>query len=62
MKPYKIEIYIYAETDTEAVDVQKAMISFVKAKYDNGILVTAKRLLVAIERFKDNVIVNQFFK
>ena len=62
MKPYKIEIYVYAESDEEAEAAQKAARDFVRSKYDRGILVTAKKLVGALERFKDNIMVNQFLK
>lgn len=62
MKPYKIEIYVYAESDFQAIAVQKAAKDFVKKKYDIGILVTADKLMSALKRFEDNIIVNNFFK
>jgi hypothetical protein len=62
MKPYKIEVYVYAESEGEAMAAQKAMRDFVRGKYDKGILVTASKLINALNRFKDNVMVNQFLK
>jgi hypothetical protein len=62
MKPYKIEVYVYAETDDEAMEAQRAMRDFVRSKYNMGILVTAKKLIGALTRFKDNIVVNQFLK
>lgn len=62
MKPYKIEIYVYAESDDEAMAAQRAMKDFVRSKYDRGILVTASKLVAALNRFKDNIMVNQFLK
>lgn len=62
MKPYKIEVYVYAESEDEAMAAQKAMRDFVRSRYEKGILVTAGRLTDALTRFKDNVFVNQFLK
>lgn len=62
MKPYKIEIYVYAESDEEAEAVQKAARDFVRSKYEKGVLVTAGKLMAALARFKDNMLVNQFLK
>lgn len=62
MKPYKVEIYVYAETEEEAMAVHKAAKDFVKAKYEKGILVTADKIVSALTRFKDNAIVNNFLK
>lgn len=62
MQPYKIEIYVYAENQEEAADLEKAARGFVRRKYDKGILVTAKKILAALTRFEDNIMVNQFFR
>lgn len=62
MKPYKIEVYVYAESEEEAMTAQKSMRDFVRSKYDRGILVTASKLIAALNRFKDNIMVNQFLK
>ena len=62
MKPYKIAIYVYADNDEQVAAVEKAARDFVKAKYEIGILVTAEKLLGALTRFKDNIMVNQYFR
>lgn len=62
MQPYKIEIYVYAESADEAAKVQRSAINFVKEKYNSGILIRAEKLSNAIEKFKDSYIVNQYFK
>lgn len=62
MQPYKIEIYVYADSEEEATQVQTAARNFVRKKYEKGILVTAKKLMSALGRFEDNIMVNQFFK
>lgn len=62
MQPYKIEIYVYADSEEQAAQVQKAARDFVRKKYEKGILVTANKLMSALSRFEDNIMVNQFFK
>ena len=62
MKPYKIQIYVYAENDQEAEQVAQSAKAFVKKKYEQGILITADKLSAALNRFADNFIVNQYFK
>lgn len=62
MKPYKIEIYVYAENDQQAAEVERSAKAFVRRKYDQGILITADKLNAALSRFADNFIVNQYFK
>lgn len=62
MKPYKIQIYVYAENDQQAEQVAQCAKAFVKKKYEQGILITADKLSAALNRFADNFIVNQYFK
>lgn len=62
MKPYKIQIYIYAENDQQAEQVAQSAKAFVKKKYEQGILITADKLSAALDRFADSFIVNQYFK
>ena len=62
MKPFKIEIYVYADSEEKALEVQKAARDFVRERYKNGILVTADKLMNALRKFGNSMIVNQFFK
>ena len=62
MKPFKIEIYVYADSEEKALEVQKAARDFVRERYQNGILVTADKLINALRKFGNSMIVNQFFK
>ena len=62
MKPYKIEIYVYAESEDQAAEVEKAVRQFVRHKYEKGLLVTAQKIISALRRFEDNILVNQFFR
>lgn len=62
MKPYKIEIYVYAESEDKALEVQSAAKNFVRQQYQKGTLVTADKILNALTRFGNSIIVNQFLK
>ena len=62
MQPFKIEIYVYAESEEKALQVQQAAREFVKERYQKGVLVTADKLLNALVRFGNSMIVNQFLK
>lgn len=62
MKPYKIEIYVYAESEEKALEVQKAARDFVRDRYQSGILVTAEKILNALKKFGNSIMVNQFLK
>lgn len=62
MQPYKIEIYVYAESEEQAKEAQTALVNLVRYKYKQGMLVTAKKLISALSKFKDSIIVNQYLK
>lgn len=60
MKPYQATFYIYAENEAEVQELQRELNSFVRDKYNKGILVTSKKLVNALRKFGDNFIVNNF--
>jgi hypothetical protein len=62
MKPFKIDIYVYADSEEMALAAQNAINKFVKDKYQSGILVTAEKLTNALTRYGSSMIVNQFLK
>lgn len=62
LKPRKIEFYIYAENDEEVMEVQRAANNFVASNYQQGVIVTAKKLTDALTKFKDNFFVKNFLR
>lgn len=62
MRPYKVTFYVYADSEDEVQGLQKTMNNFVREKYNNGVLVTAKRLGLAMEKFGNNFLVTNFLK
>lgn len=62
MKPYKITLYVYAETPEEAEAAEKALYNFVKGRYEKGILVRASKIAEAIRRFADNIFLANYLK
>lgn len=62
MQPYKIEIYIYAESEQEAKEVQQAAYDFVNENYQRGGLVTAAKLKDLLVKYKNNFFVQNFLK
>lgn len=62
MKPYKITLYVYAETPKEAETAEKALYDFVKGKYERGVLVRADKITEALRRFADNFFLTNFLK
>ena len=62
MKPYKITLYVYAETPEEAEAAEKALYNFVKGKYERGVLVRASKITEALRRFADNIFLTNFLR
>jgi hypothetical protein len=57
-----ITFYAYAEDDSDGEKLQRELYDFVNEKYNQGILITAEKLRSAINRFRDNILVNNFLK
>lgn len=62
MKPYKIEIYIYAENEDQIKEARKAAYDFVSENYNRGVIVTAVKVSEALKKFKDNFFVTNYLK
>lgn len=60
MKPYKLEIYLYAESEAEAREAQLAAYEFVNDNYREGRLVTARKCTEALRKFKNNFFLKNF--
>ena len=44
MKPYKIEFYIYADSEEEIREAERAAHAFVSSNYQQGIIVSARKI------------------
>lgn len=62
MTPYKIEIYVYADSQEQAKRAQDAANRLVSNEYRRGILVTAGKVAEACHRFTANYLVENFLK
>ncbi len=62
MKPVMITFFAYAEDDSDGERLQRELYDFVNDKYNQGVLITTEKLRNAINRFKDNILVNNFLK
>lgn len=60
MRPYPLTFYVYAVTDDEVKELQDALYEFVRSRADQGIAVTARKMVAALHAFGDNPIVNKF--
>ena len=59
MQPYKIEFYIYAETQAEVTEAQKKAHDFITSQFMRGRLVTARKLATALERAKSVPLISE---
>ena len=62
MQPYTIEVYIFAEDEREAKEVQQAAYDFVNENYQRGGFVTAVKLKDLLIKYKNNFFVQNFLK
>lgn len=62
MKAFKIDMWVYAESQAEAEALQQELLAFVQQKREQGIAVTASRLLKALQTFKDNIFLTNYLR
>ena len=62
MQPYKIEMYVYADSQQEADRLQATLRAFVESKRNQGVAVTASSLTNAVERFGTHPLINNFLR
>lgn len=62
MQPYKVEFYVYANSNDEVKHLQQSLKDFVHQKRMQGIAVTATKLTKALSNFSNNYFVNQYLK
>ena len=62
LEVHEISFKVYAESKAEADALQTEILAFVRDKRDQGIAVTANKLLKALQMFKGNMIINNFLK
>lgn len=62
MKPYKAQFYVYAESEQEVKELEKALHDFTTSQYNKGVLVSASKLTDALKRFGHNPLITQFLR
>lgn len=62
MGGYEVRFNVYAESQAEADAASAAIKAFISAKARTGVAVTATKLTQAVEKWKDNYFVIQYFK
>jgi len=62
MQGFEVKFNVYAETENEANATTKAIKTFISEMASRGIAVTANKLTSAVERWRNNVFVINYFK
>ena len=62
LKPYKIDLFVYAENAQQAKELQDELKAFVNEKRQQGVAVTASALISALRKFKNNQLLFNFLK
>lgn len=62
MQGYPITFNIYAESPEEAELATQAIKDFISAKARVGVAVTAKKVADAVDKWRDNVFVTNYFR
>lgn len=62
MQGFEVKFNVYAETQDEADATAKAIKAFITEMASRGIAVTAARLTTAVERWRNNIFVINYFK
>ena len=62
LRPHKITFYAYIENEDDGKELQDALNNFVREKYNQGIIITAKKLSNALSKFGNNFFVANYLK
>lgn len=62
MQGFEVKFNVYAETKEEADRASNAIKAFISGMASQGIAVTANKLSSAVDRWKNNVFVTNYFK
>ena len=62
MQGFEVKFNIYAETQEEADAASAAIKTFIGEMAQNGIAVTAPKVRSAVERWKNNIFVTNYFR
>ena len=62
MNGFEIKFNVYANSQEEADKATDAIKAFIGAKANQGIAVTADKITAAVNKYKDNYFVTNYFK
>ena len=62
MGGYEIRFNVYANSQEEADRATESIKAFISAKAAQGIAVTAERIAMAVDKYRDNYFVSNYFR
>lgn len=62
LKPYKIDLYVYADSDEETTALEQKLKDFINTQRLRGVAVTAKKLNEILDKYGKNNFVTNFLR
>ncbi len=62
LQPYKIDLFVYAESDSEALALEQALKRFVNTQRERGVAVTASKLNTLLDQYGSNTLITNFLR
>lgn len=62
LQPYKIDLFVYAESDSEALALEQALKRFVNGQRERGVAVTASKLNTLLDQYGSNPLITNFLR
>ena len=62
LQPYKIDLFVYAESDNEALALEQALKRFVNEQRERGVAVTASKLNTLLDQYGSNPLITNFLR
>lgn len=62
LQVYEIKFKLFAESQAEVDALQSELLAFVRGKREQGVAVTAGKVLKAVRSFKNNVFLDNYLK
>lgn len=62
LQPYKIDMYVYAESQDEADKLAQALKAFVNQQRERGVAVTAQKLCALLDKWGENILITNYLR
>ena len=62
LKPYKIDMYVYAVDERAARELEQSLKEFVNRQRERGVAVTAEKLNAILKQYGDNILITNFLR